>query len=312
MVIAVIAVVAVLALTAAPAADAAAPPTPYTEEVAELTTSSATLRGAVYPDNTQTSYYFQYGTSSAYGAQTPTTPAGAGTHTIHVATPVTGLSVGTTYHYRVVAVNAAGAADGQERTFTTKKIPLTFALAATPSTDPFESPFVVNGSLSGTGSADHAVVLQANPFPYLAGFKALSNAVLTNADGSFSFDVPGLTQNTQLRVATLETPPVASRVLVEFVAVRVALHLRATKRRGYARIYGTVTPAEQGAVVSVQMLRHERRPVVVSSTFATGVAEGVSHFRRVVRIPRAGLYRVYVYVASGAQVSGHSRAVLIG
>jgi len=305
---------AALALTAAPQlADAASAPTPYTGEASELTYSSATLKGSIYPGNEQTSYYFQYGLTSAYGAQTPTTPAGAGTQTIHVATAVTGLSIDTTYHYRLVAVNAHGTIDGQDRTFTTKKIPLTFTLAATSSRNLFASPFSVNGTLSGTGSANHAVVLQANPFPYLAGFKAVGNPELTDAGGSFSFSVPGLSKNTQLRVATVETPPVNSRVVVELVAVRATLHLRATGRHRYARLYGTVTPAELGALVSFQLLRPGRKPATVGSTIiTTGRTATFSRFSRVVHIPRAGLYRALVTVASGAQVSNHSRTLLIG
>jgi hypothetical protein len=303
---------ALLALSATPAAGAPPPPTPYTGEAAELTTSSVTLKGSVFPGNQQTSYYFQYGTSTAYGGQTPLTPAGAGTGTIHVAASLTGLTVDSSYHYRLVAVNAAGATDGQDRIFTTKKIPLTFTLAATPSRDPFASPFSVTGTLAGTDSADHAIVLQANPFPYLGGFKNVGNPELTDADGSFAFEEPGFTQNTQLRVATLGTPQVDSDVVVELVAVRVTLHLRATARHGYARLYGTITPAERGALVSLQLLRSGHGPLVVGSALAGGDSGGSSHFSHVVRIRHAGLYRAYAYVLSGAQVSSHSRAILIG
>jgi len=293
-------------------ADAASAPIPYTGEAAELTSSSATLKGTVYPGNEQTSYYFQYGPTSAYGAQTPTVPAGAGTQTIHLASAVTGLSAYTTYHYRLVAINARGTADGQDRTFTTKKIPLTFTLAATPSRVLPESPFSVDGTLSGTASTNRAVVLQANPFPYLAGFKPVGNPELTNAAGSFSFNVPGLSSNTQLRVATLETPSVNSRAIVELVAVKVDLHVRSTGRRGYVRLYGTIAPAELGALVDFQLLRPGRRPVTVSSTVIIRRTTMLSRFSRIVHIRRAGLYRALVIVASGAQVSNHSRSVLIG
>jgi hypothetical protein len=293
-------------------AAATSPPSVYTGEGAELTTSSATLKGSIDPDNQQTSYYFQWGQSTAYGEQTPSTPLGSGTQTIHVSVPIAGLTAYTTYHYRLVAVGALHTTDGQDRTFTTKKIPLTFTVAPIPSRDVFGSPFSVDGTLSGTGSAGHAVVLEANPFPFLAGFKAVGNPEMTGPGGSFSFSVPGLPQNTQLRVATLETPPVNSPVAVELVAVRVTLHLRPTGRHGYARLYGTVTPAEVGALVSFQLLRPDGRPVAVSSTVITSGSADFSRFSRVVRIRRSGLYRAYVRVASGAQVSNDSRAILIG
>jgi hypothetical protein len=302
---------AVLTLSLAPAADAASAPVASTGEAAELTTSSATLEGSVYQGNQPTSYYFQYGLTNAYAAQTAITPA-AGTQTIHVTAPVTGLSAGTTYHYRLVAVNPTGISEGTDHTFTTKKIPLKLTLAASPTRGLFDSPFTVDGTLSGTGSADHAVVLQANPFPYLAGFKAIANPELTSASGSFSFGVPGLTQNTQLRVATLETPQVSSPTVVELVAVRVTLHLRPVGRHGYARLSGTVTPAEPVALVDFQLLAPGRRAVTVGSTVITGAAGSFSRFSRVVRVRRPGLYRAYVQVASGAQLANHSRAIRIG
>lgn len=304
-------VFAVLALGFAQAADAASAPIATTGEAAELTTSSATLKGSVYQGNQPTSYYFQYGLTSAYVAQTAITP-GTGTQTIHVAVPVTGLSVGTIYHYRLVAVNATGTSEGADRTFTTKKIPLKLTVAANPSRGLFDSPFTVDGTLTGTGSADHAVVLQANPFPFLAGFKVVGNPELTSAGGSFSFSVPGLMQNTQLRVATLETPQVSSPIVVERVAVRVTLHLRAVGRHGYARLFGTVTPAQPVALVDFQLLAPGHRVARVGSTVISGAAGSFSRFSRVVRIRRAGLYRAYVQVASGAQLSNHSRAILIG
>lgn len=301
-----------LAPTVAQVADAASAPTAWTGEAAELTTSSATLKGSVGPGNEQTSYYFQYGPTTAYGAQTPTTPAGAGTQTIHISASITDLSAYTAYHYRLVVVNALGTTDGVDRTFTTRRVPLTFTLAATPRQSLFDSPFAVVGTLSGTGSASHAIVLQANPFPFLAGFKALGDPELTAADGSFSFSIPGLTQNTQLRIATLEAPLVYSSVVVERVAVRVTLNLRPTARQGYARLYGTVTPGERGAVVRFQLLRRGEKVATVGSRVIISSNKALSRFSRVVRIRHAGLYRANVDVASGAQVSYHSRAILIG
>jgi hypothetical protein len=293
-------------------AEAASPPGAYTGEAAQLTTTSATLNGSVSPGNQSTSYYFQYGTTTSYEAQTPVSPAGGGSQSIHVSAPVSGLSVYTTYHYRLAAVNPAGTRFGLDRTFTTKKIPLTVLAVASPSRDPFGSPIVVSGMLSGTESAHHTVVLQANPFPYLGGFKAIGNPELTEASGAFSFPTVSIMQNTQLRVSTVDTPPTYSRVMVERVAVRVTLHLRPTDRHGFARLYGTVTPAEFGALVYFQLLRPGRGPTAVGSTVITAGMRTVSRFSHVVHIRRAGLYRAVVIVASGAQVSNHSRAILIG
>jgi hypothetical protein len=305
-------VCALLALTlGCQKAEAIAPPAVYTGEALDLTTSSATLVGSIYPGDEQTTYYFEYGLTSAYGQQSPTTTVAAGTQGVHVSEPITGLTVDTTYHYRLVATNPSGTVDGQQRVFTTKKIPLTFTLAATPQQDLFGNPFSVTGTLAGTGSANHQVVLQANPFPYLAGFKAIGTPELTSADGSFSFSVPALSRNSELRVATLEAPPVNSQAIVELVPVRVTLHVGPTARQGFVRLYGTITPGEFGAIVGFELLRPGHRPRGVASTVVTDANKSSSRFSRVVRIRLPGLYRALVYVENGAQATNHSRSLLI-
>jgi len=65
-------------------------------------------------------------------------------------------------------------------------------------------------------------VLQANPFPYLGGFKTVGNPEVTNSVGGFSFPFLGLNENAQLRVMTVGRPVVSSLVVLENVAVRVS------------------------------------------------------------------------------------------
>ena len=58
--------------------------------------------------NSNTTYFFQYGTTSGYGAQIPPAPgdAGEGNSPIALETAdLTGLEPGTGYHYRIVATN---------------------------------------------------------------------------------------------------------------------------------------------------------------------------------------------------------------
>jgi hypothetical protein len=108
------------------------------------------------------------------------------------------------------------------------------------------------------------------------------------------------------------TPSATSGVITERVAVRVTLHVRASGRHGYVLLYGTVAPAQVVAPVSLQLLRPGRRPMVVARTQVKSSRGGsVSRFARLVRIRQAGLYRAFVTVLSGAQVSNHSRTVLI-
>lgn len=288
------------------------PPSASTGGVAQVSGSSATLEGSINPHGAEASCYFQYGPTIAYGAQTPTTGVGAGAAPVKVSQAIPGLQLGTTYHYRLVAVTSAGAiSDGQDRAFTTKKIPLKLMIAKLLEPVVYGSRFSIEGILNGTGAGNHQVVLQGSPFPYLGNFTDISGPEVTNATGGFSFSVASPSQNTQLRVATLDTPPLVSPVVSVRVAVRVTMHMRSTGRKGYARLYGTVTPSVVGAPVAFQLLRPGLGPVTAGGTVVKRGTARVSRFSSVVFIPHGcgGPYRAFVKVANGKQVSGYSRAI---
>ena len=273
-------IVGAFALTVS-SADAAIPSAPSvsTGGASSVTFSSAILSGSVNAHGQVTNYVFQYGTTSGYGGQTPLSPAGNGIKGIKVSQTVTGLQPATTYHYRIVAVSPVGTTDGKDHIFTTAKVPLSLQIAGAPDPVVFGNPFFVEGNLSGTGGANHEVVLQANPFPYTAGFMNVGNPEVTNAAGGFSFTFVGLLQNAQLRVVTVGKPLVASPVVVENVAVRVSFHVRRTRRRGYVRLYGAVAPAEVGALVGFQLLAPGRSINEGGTVLKAGTAS-VSRFSR--------------------------------
>jgi hypothetical protein len=269
------------------------------------------LHGRVAPHGQVTNYFFEYGQTRKYGTQTPLAAAGSASTSVPVTQPVAGLQPLTVYHYRIVAVSGGGTTRGADRSFTTPTIPLSVAIAGVPNPVPYGFPFVVEGTLSGTGSAGHQVKLEANPFPYLGGFQAVGNPQLTNAAGGFSFPVLGLLQNAQLRVVTVGKPFVSSPVITEGVAVRVTIHVRRTKRRGFARISGTVTPAEVGALVGFQLLQPGHRSINVGGSAVTPGTATVSRFTRVIRVQHHRLYKALVRISDGAHVSAYSAPVLI-
>jgi hypothetical protein len=302
------------ALSWAASAWAAAPltaPTLSGVSSSGVTFSSAILNGNVNAHGEATNYYFQYGTTKGYGAQTPLAPAGNGTIPVKFSQQVSGLQPTILYHYRLVATNSLGTTTSIDYTFTTKKIPLALQIAGVPNPVPFGSPFLVEGTLMGTGSASHVIVLQANLFPFTGGFKTVGNPELTNATGGFSFPVVGLNENAQLRVQTVGSPAVTSPVVTEGVAVRVTFHARRTHRHGRWRLYGTVTPAEAGALVGFQLLVPGGRTVNAGGTVVRQGSASTSHFARTVRVHHRGVYRALVKIADGAHVSAYSPPVLI-
>jgi hypothetical protein len=299
-------------LAAPVAAQAASAPAPAANTLAAtaITYSSATLNGSVNPHGQATNYVFQYGSTHGYSSETPLAPAGAGTDTIKVSQAITGLAPLTTYHYRILATGPTGATAGSQRTFTTPKVPLSLAIAGVPNPVTFGNPLLVEGTLSGTGSANHEVELQANSFPYTAGFQVIGNPEVTSAGGAFSFPYLGLNYNAQLRVVTVGKPEVISPVINEGVAVRVTFHVRSTKRRGYARLYGSVTPAEAGALVGFQLLRPGKSLNKGGTVVKAATNPEYSTFSRVVRVQK-GLYKALIQVTDGAHVSAYSNPVLI-
>lgn len=301
--------VVLASLGAAGPAQAAKLPDALTGRATTVSYSSATLTGSVNPNGSETSYYFQYGLTKAFGAQTAIADAGAGTKAVKVDLPVSGLQPLTPYYYRLVAVNSVGATLGRTETLLTTKVPLSLQMLTSPDPVVYGGTATVQGTLSGTENADREVVLQADQFPFTAGFQNVGNPELTTAAGGFSFLVPGMALVTQFRVTTTTNPPVVSPVAVENVAVAVTSHVKTSRRAHFARFYGTVTPAEDGMQIAI--LRIERgHGVLVGGAVLKHLTATSSSFSRVVRVKR-GVYRVLVRVTTGAQVSSYSQPLAI-
>jgi hypothetical protein len=304
-------VLGALALPTSGEAATSLAPTAGTGAASSVTYSTAILSASINAQGAATNYVFQYGATNAYGAQSPLSPAGSGTIPVKVSQLITGLQPATVYHYRVVATSPAGTTVGKDRMFTTAKIPLSIQLVGAPNPVVFGSPFFVEGTLSGTGAANHKIMLEVNPFPYIGGFKSVGNAEVTNSTGGFSFPFLGLLENAQLRVVTIGPPVVSSPVVVEGVAVRVTFHVRKTRRRRYVRLYGTVTPAEVGALVGFQLLKPGHASINQGGTVVKAGTATMSKFSRIVHLRQPGLYRALIKVNDGAHVSNYSAPILI-
>lgn len=98
-------------------------PVVQTGSAGSITTGGAVVFGTVDPQGGATTYQVEYGTSASYGLQTPVQDAGSGDAPVAISVPLTGLTSSTTYHYRVVATNAAGVARGGDRTLRTAATP---------------------------------------------------------------------------------------------------------------------------------------------------------------------------------------------
>jgi YD repeat-containing protein len=128
-------------------------PTATTEAASGVKEKEATLKGSVNPNGYSTTYQFEYGKTTSYGTKVPTTPAsaGSGTTAVAVSKAISGLEEGITYHYRVVASNAAGTVNGSDKTLKTTNPPQTTITSILPTyTNHEESSVEFKSSQSGS------------------------------------------------------------------------------------------------------------------------------------------------------------------
>jgi hypothetical protein len=331
----------------APPTNGPAAPTVSTGS-ARTSGSSVLLEGSVDPHTLVTTYYFQYGPTTAYGQQTAVgTLAASPTATAPIKVSAAAAGIKTGYHYRIVAGNAdAAVVAGHDRVFTvkskTKSTKPAFVLPKTFVATPLGSTFTLSGTLTGAKNGGREVVLQASAYPYKIGFANVGAPLLTSATGAFSFRVANMRTSTKFRVVTVGAVPVLTSLIVPAqVEARVLLKVRSSSHKGLYRLYGTVTPAEVGAQVLVQLEKppaeeksgnsekpsklekpskggSEKKEKEKGPTFATKFktvvkagTKALSRFSIIVSVPATGHYRVLVQIPPGPLVSGHSTAVLL-
>ncbi len=108
------------------------PPGATTGAATGIGSTTATLNGTVDPNSRDTTFYFEYGTSTSYGTKTAVRSAGSGASPQNEAVGISKLSVGKTYHFRIVATSDAGTTTGSDATFTTSSAPLAETADASP------------------------------------------------------------------------------------------------------------------------------------------------------------------------------------
>jgi DNA-binding beta-propeller fold protein YncE len=115
----------------------ATPPTAVTGGASGVTLTAATVSGTIDPEGLETSYELDFGTDTGYGTSIYG-EAGSADEPIEIPVELQNLAPGTTYHYRIVAVNNDGRTYGTDEIFTTPVysnpivLPSTLPLLATP------------------------------------------------------------------------------------------------------------------------------------------------------------------------------------
>lgn len=261
-------------------------PTVSTTAATSVTATGATLNGTVNPNGSTTNYYFEYGTTTGYGADTTATSAGSGTAAIAVSAVLTGLSRSTTYHFQIVATNTGGTTYGGALSFTTSRGVGTTRVTVAPSSPPS----VVAGASvayeasvakkSGSGTLTGSVSFAVNGHTLAACTKealkerAAKCTITFSSPGSFRVratygDDPYFRSSSAFvtQVVTEAVPPVVTVVPNEIDTVHPAgtvkfgsvIELRIHLYDGYGTVAGSVTVQFAGKVLC-------------SATLANGVA----------------------------------------
>ncbi len=169
-------------------------PTAITNAASGITQTAAVLNASINPNNSQTQYFFEYGTTTSYGTQTTQQTLAAGTQAIPVTASILNLSAGTTYNFRIVAINANGRTNGANQTFTTAGSSLTAPVLIAPmngATVPFAR---VNFSISAvTGATSYRIEIDPSGQDFTSS--DVLSATSPNPNGMFA-DTSVLSPNT--------------------------------------------------------------------------------------------------------------------
>ena len=126
-----------------------------------VTHNSVTLRGRGNPNYLTSQVRFNYGLTSNYTTNTTFQNIGNGSSGVVKTVNLSGLTPGTTYHYRIEGTNAEGTSYGHDSTFTTKAFPtLNFRYDSTLCL--MDTLKITNSTTISTGSMNYAWEVRRN------------------------------------------------------------------------------------------------------------------------------------------------------
>jgi uncharacterized repeat protein (TIGR01451 family) len=238
-------------------------PAAATGAASDVTQTGATLNGAINTRARQTQFRYEWGTSSAYGQSMSWHDAGAGDSPVLAPVSIGGLQPGTQYHYRLVANNAAGHAEGQDRTFTTASAPPPSADLALALTGPAsvhegdEISYQLTATNNGPDAATGVVV--TDPLPDGASFVAAkSSPSCAEAAETVTCQVGALANGGQAAIDIVVAPARSGRLAN--TAYVTAVEPDRDTSNGNATVRTTVEAAPVKTVVPVVQEQPQPQP----------------------------------------------------
>ena len=124
-------------------------PTVETSPNVSTSISTALVSGKIIPNGISTTYWFEYGETTALGNKTSAQIIGSGFSAISSPGFIAGLRANTSYYFRLSAHNNFGTASGASYTFTTNSTPPVKAAVPTAHTSNANSILRVSANLNG-------------------------------------------------------------------------------------------------------------------------------------------------------------------
>jgi hypothetical protein len=316
----------------------------YTQSVAA---STAQLQGGVYPNGSDTSYWWEYGTTTSYGQQTAAVDIGPGNAAVSVADSLQGLAPGTTYHYRLVAQNGFGTEYGYDFTLTTASGGTHGTATGTNSGG--DTPSGTGTGTTGTGTTGTDTTgststtppvttppVTTTPAPVTTPVTTPpattppSTGSTTSANDSGTAPAPPSTSGLRVAAASSSSATITATVSTGGVGARYSVQYGATPALGQS-VAGALGGSATGLSASLHNLRAGATYYarVVVTTAAGSATSAIIRFRTsavtiaalsirggriqvVLRCHGAGQCRVQLQVRSGSRVIATGRASVRG
>jgi alpha-tubulin suppressor-like RCC1 family protein len=175
----------------------AAAPYAASQAATTITAPSATLNGMATPNGANSVAWFEWGTDASFGQLTAATNVGSGGSVVRVSAPISGLTFGEVYSFRLVVSNVAGIVHGAEQRFTTGRKVTAWGSRTLGKADVVRG---LNTAVAIAAGGTHSVALRNDggvgfwgfAFPWETNFLAgLSNVVAVTAGYGHSVALKG-------------------------------------------------------------------------------------------------------------------------
>ena len=149
------------------------------------TTTGTTLNGTINANGLSSTVTFEYGLTTAYGSNANASPVSGNSNT-NVAINLSGLTIGTTFHYRVNATNSLGTTHGSDMTFTTLgAVPTAITTAITGITK-------TNGTINGIVNANFVSTTVSFEYGLTTGYGSVAASTPSTVTGSTNTNVSAI------------------------------------------------------------------------------------------------------------------------